>query len=29
MKEVVKEKYDMLYVGVGHYHKAMACVYHT
>ena len=29
MKEVVKEKCDMLYVGVGHHHKAMACVCHT
>ena len=24
MKEVVKEKCDTLYVGVGHHHKAMA-----
>ena len=29
MKEVVKEKCDTLYVGVGHHHKAMACVCHT
>ena len=28
MKEVVKEKYDTLYVGVGHHHKAMACACH-
>ena len=26
LKEVVKEKCDTLYVGVGHHHKAMACV---
>ena len=29
MKEVVKEKYDTLYVGVGHHHKAMACACQT
>ena len=28
MKEVVKEKCDTLSVGVGHHHKAMACVCH-
>ena len=28
VKEVVKEKCDTLYVGVGHHHKAMACVCH-
>ena len=28
MKEVVTEKCDTLYVGVGHHHKAMACVCH-
>ena len=28
MKEVVAEKCDTLYVGVGHHHKAMACVCH-
>ena len=27
-REVVKEKCDTLYVGVGHHHKAMACVCH-
>ena len=29
MKEVVKEKGDTLYVGVGHHHKAMACIFVT
>ena len=29
MKEVVKEKCDSLYVGVGHHHKATACVCHA
>ena len=29
MKEVMKEKRDTLYVGVGHHHTAMACACHT
>ena len=29
MKEVVEEKWDTLYVGVGHQNKAMVCVCHT
>ena len=29
MKEVVKEKRDTLYIGVGHHHKAVACVCHA
>ena len=29
MKEIMKKKCDTLCVGVGHHHKAMACVCHT
>ena len=28
MREVVEEKCETLYVGLGHHHKAMACVSH-